>query len=66
MFCDKNNFVSKVQGSGKKSTRTSDHLMVIKFLIDKIVKGQKKNCLLALSILKKHMIVQTGSCYFTN
>ena len=41
-FCDKNNFISKVQGSGKKSSRTSDHLMVIKFLIDKIVKGERK------------------------
>jgi potassium voltage-gated channel Eag-related subfamily H protein 8 len=42
LFCDKNNFIHKVQGSGKKSTRTSDHLMVIKFLMEKIVKGQKK------------------------
>ena len=29
LFCDKNNFIHKVQGSGKKSTRTSDHLTKI-------------------------------------
>ena len=34
--------MSKNQGSGKKGSRTSDHLMVIKFLIDKIVKKGKK------------------------
>ena len=41
-FCDKNKLISNIQGSGKKCSRTSDHLMVIKFLIDKIVKGEKK------------------------
>ena len=52
-FCDKNNVINKVQGSGKKSSRTSDHLMVIKFLIDKIVKKQKKNLFACFVDIKK-------------
>ena len=39
---DENNFISKCQGSGKKMSRTSDHLMVLKFLIDKAVKKKEK------------------------
>ena len=31
------------KGVGKKGTRTSDHLMVIQFLIDQIVKDKKIN-----------------------
>ena len=41
-FLNENGFVSKNQGSGKKFNRTSDHLMVIKYFIDKIVKGEKR------------------------
>ena len=52
-FCEKNDFMSKVQGSGKKSSRTSDHLMVIKFLIDKLVKGQKKKLFACFVDIKK-------------
>ena len=52
-LCDKNDVISKVQGSGKKATRTSDHLMVIKFLIDKIVKSQKKNLYACFVDIKK-------------
>ena len=40
-YCLKYNIINKVQGSGKKSSRTSDHLMVIKYFIDKIVKNKK-------------------------
>ena len=46
-FCDKNDIIDSCQGSGKKNTRTSDHLMVIKFLIDKIVKGEEEKKLFA-------------------
>ena len=53
MFLDENNFVSKNQGCGKKSSRTSDHLMVIKFLIDKIVKGEKKKLYSCFVDIKK-------------
>ena len=53
LFLDKNNLISKVQGSGKQSTRTSDHLMVVKFLIDKVVKGQKKKLFACFVDIKK-------------
>ena len=52
-FCDKNSFINNVQGSGKKATRTSDHLMIIKFLIDKIVKGEKKRIFACFVDIKK-------------
>ena len=52
-FCDKNDFLSNVQGSGKKSSRTADHLMVIRYLIDKIVKGQKKKLFACFVDIKK-------------
>ena len=35
---DSQNFVSVNQGSGKKWSRTADHLLIVKFLIDKYVK----------------------------
>ena len=38
-FIDEKKCLSKNQGSGRKLSRTSDHLMVIKFFIDKIVKS---------------------------
>ena len=52
-FCDKNEFISEIQGSGKKATRTSDHLMVIKYLIDKIVKGEKRKLYACFVDIKK-------------
>ena len=52
-FCDKNSFINNVQGSGRKATQTSDHLMIIKFLIDKIVKGQKKRLFACFVDIKK-------------
>ena len=52
-FLDDNNLVSKNQGSGKKGTRTSDHLMVIRFLIDKMVKGEKKKLYVCFVDVKK-------------
>ena len=52
-FIDENSFISKNQGSGKKSTRTSDHLMVIKFLIDKHVKTDKKKLYACFVDIKK-------------
>ena len=45
-FCDKGDIISKFQESGKKGSRTADNLMIIKFLFDKIVKGEKKKDLL--------------------
>ena len=42
-----------MQGSGQKLSRTSDHLMVIKYLIDKVVKGQKKKLYACFVDIKK-------------
>ena len=53
LFCDENKIINRVQGSGKKSSRTSDHLMVIKYLIDKIVKKQKKKLFACFVDIKK-------------
>ena len=53
LYCLKYNIINKVQGSGKKSSRTSDHLMVIKYFIDKIVKNQKKKLFACFVDIKK-------------
>ena len=37
-MCQSKGFISDVQGSSKAGSRTSDHLLIIKFLIDKYVK----------------------------
>ena len=37
-YCKSKNFISNTQGSGKAGSRTSDHLLVVKFLTDKYVK----------------------------
>ena len=36
----KKHFISPTQGSGKPGSRTSDHLLVLRFLVDKYVNGQ--------------------------
>ena len=41
-FCDTHNLVSRYQGSGKKMSRTADNHLILKFLINKIVKGEGK------------------------
>ena len=40
-FIDKHNIMHKNQGSNCKGARTSDHLLVLRFLIDKYVKQGK-------------------------
>ena len=52
-YCDGNNLINKVQGSGKKSSRTSDHLMVIKYFIDNFVKTQRKKLFACFVDIKK-------------
>ena len=37
-MCQSKGFISDVQGSSKAGSRTSDHLLIVKFLIDKYVK----------------------------
>ena len=45
--------MSRNQGSGKKGARTSDHLLVLKFLLDKYVKGAKKKLFACFFDLRK-------------
>ena len=52
-FCNKNNIIDGCQGSGKKNSRTADHLVVIRFLIDKIVKGEKGKLFACFVDIKK-------------
>ena len=52
-FCNKNNIIDGCQGSGKKNSRTADHLMVIRFLVDKIVKGEKGKLFACFVDIKK-------------
>ena len=51
--CDKNNLISRFQGSGKKNSRTADNHMIIRFLFDKIVKGEKKKLYCCFVDIKK-------------
>ena len=39
--CVKENLIHVCQGSGRKGSRTSDHLLIVRFLIDKYVKNGK-------------------------
>ena len=52
-FCDKGDIVSRFQGSGKKGSRTADNHMILKFLCDKIVKGEKKKLYCCFVDIKK-------------
>ena len=66
VFCDKRNIIDSCQGSGKKNTRTSDHLMVIKFLIDKIVKGEKNKLFACFVDIKKAFDFTPRNLLFCN
>ena len=55
-FIDEKGLISKNQGSGKTGSRTSDHLMVIKYLIDKHVKTEEEKKLYACFVdIKKSL-----------
>ena len=45
--------INEVQGSGKKGSRTADHLLIVRFLIDKYVKTQGKKLFACFVDLKK-------------
>ena len=52
-FCDEHAIVSEFQGSGKKESRTTDNHMIIRFLIDKIVKAEGKKLYCCFIDIKK-------------
>ena len=45
--CVENNFINVCQSSGKSGAQTSDHLLVLKHLIQKYLKVKHKKCLCA-------------------
>ena len=52
-FCDTHGLISKYQGSGKKMSRTADNHLILRFLIDKIVKGEGKKIYCCFVDIKK-------------
>ena len=52
-FIEEKGGLSKNQGSGQKNSRTSDHLMVIKYLIDKVLKNDRKKLYACFVDVKK-------------
>ena len=65
-FCDKGEIISKFQGNGKSDSRTADKYMILKFFVDKIVKGERKNYIVVLLTGKKLLISLTESIYLSN
>ena len=52
-LCSKSNFINDEQGSGKANSRTADHLLIVKFLVDKYVNGQGKKIFACFVDLQK-------------
>ena len=52
-LCTKKSFIHESQGSGKAGSRTSDHLIIVKFLIDKYVKKMGKQLFACFVDLRK-------------
>ena len=52
-FCDTKNLISKEQISGKKSSRTADHLTVVRFFIEKYALNGRKKLFACFFDLKK-------------
>ena len=52
-FCANRNLINKYQGSGKQNSRTADHLVVLRFIIDKFVKGESKKIYACIFDLNK-------------
>ena len=52
-FCNEKKIINDIQGSGKASSRTSDHHLILRFLIDKYVKGQGKKLFACFVDLQK-------------
>ena len=52
-YCNNEKLISEEQGSGKKGSRTADHLLIVRFLIDKYVKIQGKKLFSCFVDLKK-------------
>ena len=51
--CNLKNIINEIQGSGKANSRTSDHHLIIRFLLDKYVNGQGKKIFVCFVDLQK-------------
>ena len=52
-LCSKNKLINEIQGSGKAKSRTSDHHLILRFLIDKYVNCQGKKIFACFVDLQK-------------
>ena len=52
-LCNKNGIINDIQGSGKANSRTSDHHLIVRLLIDKYVNYQGKNIFACFVDLQK-------------
>ena len=52
-LAQKKEFISPTQGSGKAGSRTADHLLVLRFLVDKYVTGEGKKLYTCFVDLRK-------------
>ena len=64
--CESEKLIDRCQGSGRKGSRTADHLMIIRFLIDKYVnhgKGRLFACFFdikkAFDTVPRHLLLYT-------
>lgn len=65
-FCNKKNLINDVQGSGKSGSRTADHLLIVRFIIDKYVKNGGKYLFTCFVDLKKaYDMVPRAKLFYT-
>ena len=64
--CVDEKLINDCQGSGKKGSRTADHLLVIRFVIDKYVNGSGKRLFACFfDILKAYDTVHRNLLFYT-
>ena len=62
----KKSYIHETQGSGKAGSRTSDHLLIIKFLIDKYVKQKGKQLFACfVDLMKAYDTVPRTKLFYT-
>jgi hypothetical protein len=62
--CVHERLIDRCQGSGRKGSRTADHLMIVRFLIDKYVNHRKGRLFHVFFISKRHLTLFQETCFF--